>query len=541
LNNTGGFFMGAAANAHNLSVTGSFTTNATGTAKFNGGVTTTTTQTYSGAVELIGDTTFTTTDSAVTFSSTVDGTTTNTESITIAAGSGDTTFTGAVGGTTSLKNITVTTAALTAAAIKADTSITITNSAASTISGIISGDATLTKAGASTLTLSGANTYAGATALNAGSLILANTSGTTISDNNAVTMASDTTLDLRYSETLGSLAGAGTITTGSSGAKTLTVGGLNTDTAFSGVIQNGSGSLLLTKSGTGTLSLTGTNTYTGATVINGGGLVFENNTPSITTSSFSGSGSLLIRSAGDAFASAYDFNKTTTGLAALTIGKATNTANITISAAQSIDGPITIYGGNVDLTANLNTTGGAAAGDILIKASGDIALGLAKTITTTGGDLILWANSDGGLTNGGVFFDQGSSIATSGGHIWVGGSVSANSSTTWNGLTVGDGYTVSGKTLTSFGKRGATSIDWHAGVLLDETTINSAGGNIYIAAKRNSGAALGAGLINYSGTNGTLIDSGSGTIVIKGESADVAGRADFGVMTGLHPVITLVS
>ena len=128
LNNTGGFFMGTASNVHNLSVTGSLTTAATGIAKLNGGVTTTTTQTYSGAVQLTGDSSFTTTNSAVTFSSTVDGTTANTESMTVAAGSGNLTLSGALGDTTSLKNISITTGALIAAAVKADTAVTITNS-----------------------------------------------------------------------------------------------------------------------------------------------------------------------------------------------------------------------------------------------------------------------------------------------------------------------------------------------------------------------------------------------------------------------------
>ncbi|QWD79425.1 autotransporter-associated beta strand repeat-containing protein [Polynucleobacter sp. MWH-Spelu-300-X4] len=369
LNNIGGFIMGTAANAHNLSVTGSFATAATGTAKLSGGVTTTTTQTYAGPVQLTGDTTFTTTNSAVTFSGAVDGTTANTESLTVAAGTGNTTFTGAVGVTTSLKNISVTTGALTAAAIKADTGITVTNTAASTISGIISGTASLTKAGASTLTLSGANTYSGTTAINAGTLISANTSGTSIDDSSAVTVASGATLDLRYAETLGSLAGAGTITTGTAGAKTLTVGGLNTDTTFSGVIQNGSGSLLLTKSGTGTTTLTGTNTYTGATVVNGGSLVFENNVPSITSSGFSGAGTLVIQSAGASFTGAYTFSVPTTSLGGLTIGKSGNTANITISAAQSVAGAVKIYGANIAINAALTATG---ANTIWLYGSGSV-------------------------------------------------------------------------------------------------------------------------------------------------------------------------
>jgi autotransporter-associated beta strand protein len=71
--------------------------------------------------------------------------------------------------------------------------------------------------------------------------------------------------------TMGSIEGAGTIALSS---QNLAVGGNNLSTTFAGVMQDGGlgggtgGSL--TKTGTGTLTLAGSNTYTGATNINGG-------------------------------------------------------------------------------------------------------------------------------------------------------------------------------------------------------------------------------------------------------------------------------
>ena len=75
--------------------------------------------------------------------------------LTIAAGSGDVTFTDAVGGSTAMGNITITTGALSAAAIKVQGTIDITNTDTSSITGIISDGASsaiVTKAGSGTLT-----------------------------------------------------------------------------------------------------------------------------------------------------------------------------------------------------------------------------------------------------------------------------------------------------------------------------------------------------------------------------------------------------
>src|SRR5262249_18503625 len=93
------------------------------------------------------------------------------------------------------------------------------------------------------------------------------------------TVASGATLDLEgNSETIGSLAGAGTVTS-INGAGALTTGADNTSTTFSGTIKDftgePAGTLALTKIGTGTLTLTGTNTYSGGTPVPGGLINFE--------------------------------------------------------------------------------------------------------------------------------------------------------------------------------------------------------------------------------------------------------------------------
>ncbi len=99
------------------------------------------------------------------------------------------------------------------------------------------------------------------------------------------------------SETIGSLAGAGTVTSAMSGASTLTLGADNTaDANFSGVIQNGSGTVSVTKTGTGTQTVSGpSSTYTGATLVSSGTLALGGNNaiPNTTSVSVNGAAAAL--------------------------------------------------------------------------------------------------------------------------------------------------------------------------------------------------------------------------------------------------------
>ncbi|MGT2434514.1 autotransporter outer membrane beta-barrel domain-containing protein [Bradyrhizobium betae] len=143
-----------------------------------------------------------------------------------------------------------------------------TNGNDATLSGDIAGAGGLTKLGLGTLSLSGANSYTGATLVNAGTLQAGATGA--FSSASAFTVAGGATLDLNgFDQTIGSLAGAGNVTLG---AATLTAGGDNSSTTFSGTVSGSGG---LTKAGSGTLRLTGTSTYAGATIIDGGTLDVE--------------------------------------------------------------------------------------------------------------------------------------------------------------------------------------------------------------------------------------------------------------------------
>jgi autotransporter-associated beta strand protein len=136
-----------------------------------------------------------------------------------------------------------------------------------TYAGNLSGTGSLTKFGTGTLTLTGHNTYSGATVIFEGTL-RAGAVGS-LSPNSDFNLASGTTLDVNgFDNTVRSIFGDGTIALGNSA---LTFGAGNSDILFSGIVSGVGGSLV--KVGTGTLTLTGANTYSGGTTINGGTLL----------------------------------------------------------------------------------------------------------------------------------------------------------------------------------------------------------------------------------------------------------------------------
>ncbi|WP_292058767.1 MULTISPECIES: autotransporter domain-containing protein [unclassified Martelella] len=141
----------------------------------------------------------------------------------------------------------------------------VSDAAASvTAPGTISGEGALTKAGDGTLVLAGANTYAGGTFIESGTL--GALGGAALPDYGTVAIAENAWLALGNDETIGGLTGAGSVDTGSA---MLTVGADGSTTAFAGAIAGSGG---LTKTGGGALNLTGVHAYSGETFVNGGAL-----------------------------------------------------------------------------------------------------------------------------------------------------------------------------------------------------------------------------------------------------------------------------
>ena len=233
----------------------------------------------------------------------------------------------------------------------------------STYAGNITGtNATVSKTGAGTLTLSGAHTYGGMTTVSQGTLAIGDSGSL-----NAGTYASNI-----------SLSSGAVFQYASSAAQTL-----------SGNISGSGGALLL--SGAGTLTLTGTNSYTGTTTISAGslqvgvggtvgtlgtGAVTNNGTLTINRSDaltisalISGSGALVQAGAG------------TTSLS----GANTYTGGTTISAGTLQIGTGGTAGtGSIvnNATLTLNRGGLVIAGDI--SGTGAVALAASSDVTFTG-------------------------------------------------------------------------------------------------------------------------------------------------------------
>ena len=144
------------------------------------------------------------------------------------------------------------------------------NANALTVGGVISGAGFgLTKAGAGTLILGGANTYSGTTLVNAGTLELSNVNAlqnslldTGTSGAQVVTF----TVGGNNTYNIAGLQGADALAIG---GNTLSVGSGGGDTTYSGAISGTGG---LTKTGIGRLSLSGSSSYNGATTVSAGDL-----------------------------------------------------------------------------------------------------------------------------------------------------------------------------------------------------------------------------------------------------------------------------
>jgi autotransporter-associated beta strand protein len=348
-----------------------------------------------------------------------------------------------------------------------------------TLAASLSGPGGLTKIGAGTLTLSGTSGYTGTTNVNAGTLQAGATNAFAASS--AFTVASGATLNLAsFNQTIGSLAGAGSVILGSA---TLTAGGDNTSTTFAGGISGAGG---LIKTGNGALELAGTNTYTGGTTINGFGTLQLGD--SGTTGSIVGS---VVNNA-----LLFVLNSNTSGITTITNNGGTFFQNGT-SASSAV---ITSSGGGV-LLQFADTSNAANA-----------------TITTNNGaSTQFFGNSTGGnaqfITNASGTVDFSGTSGPAGNNQITAGSIAGAGT-----------YSLGSNQLTVGGNNLSTTV---SGTIQDG---GSSGGSLASLVKVGTGTLTLTGANTYTG--GTIVNAG--TLAVGSSTALGTGDLTFANGTTLQ-------
>ncbi|TRZ89876.1 MAG: S-layer family protein, partial [Rhodocyclaceae bacterium] len=219
-----------------------------------------------------------------------------------------------------------------------------------------------------------------------------------------------------------------------------------------------------------------------------------------TTDRLQSSGALTIQPRTTSFTSAFTYSPTNfvNGFSSVAVGSATNAGNITTSSAVTTsNGGISLLapgtGGIVTINGSLTAgTNSGTSGAITIKAGADIVVAASQSITSYGQPVVFNSAAASPYSDGAIVLNGSNVISTNGGAITLGG-----------GLDPTTGYATGN----------ATHID---GILIQSSSLLSAGGNITV---RGKSASAGLGGNGIWGKNTVTIDSGTGAIAIEGITA----------------------
>ena len=193
------------------------------------------------------------------------------------------------------------------------------------------------------------------------------------------------------------------------------------------------------------------------------------------SAAFKNASKLSLISDGVKFSSAQTLGAGTsiTNIGSLQVGLDTNTADVTLNGAVSVGGPINIYGGNLTMSAGLTTTATTGIRSILAKGAGNIS---AASLTTSGGDITLWSDSDANST-GRIDIVDSSTIGSGGGIVTLAGGADDGGTTVESGRSSGDlkpdGF--------AYGVGTADSTGTIAVRFGQNVVINSGGGYVFVA------------------------------------------------------------
>jgi len=467
----------------------------------------------------------------------------------------------------------------------------INNASSDSFGGNLTGSLALTKSAAGTLTLSGSNSYSGATTISAGKIAESVANALP----NATTLTDSGILDLAgFAQGVSSVTGSGTVT--DSGASAVfNVNNASSD-SFAG---NLTGSLALTKSGAGTLVLGSANTYTGLTIISAGtlqqgianalpdtgvtvsgGATLDLNSLALSVGSLAGSGNISI---GTATLTTGNDNTNTTfsGIVSGSTGSIIKqgTGNFTLSNINNS------YSGSTSITNGILTQGSATAipstSNLILGSSGTYGIGFSETLAGLSGTgninvssgITLTINSNtsntysGALSGSGNIIKDGTGTLTLSGannysgnttvqcttSLSCGGILNISGNSTLGNITIASGSTlqISGASITSpqlslsgngVGGNGAVVASGSAALngnmtLAADSTIstNSAADSLTVSGTIDGAQALsliGSGSMTISGAVGshtplTSLSSNTGTTFINGSSVTTNGAQTY--------------
>ena len=324
-----------------------------------------------------------------------------------------------------------------------------------------------------TLTLSGTNTYSGDTRIRQGTLKLGSSLALQNSTLNMLSTTDSGTISFGSltSATLGGLSGSrNVIATGVA----LTVGGNNIGETYSGVLSGTGASLQ--KAGTGNLLLSGPNTYSGGTTITSGriqiGVDSAGSVGSI-TSGATGTGTIVLNGGG-----------------------------LCESGARNVYNPVTFQA---------DTQLGYYGGTLTLQGAGTL-VGGTRTLTTTGGDTIIYSGAIGDGGSGyGLITQVGTTFILSGSNTYSGDTRSHTGT-----LTLGNSAALQNSTLNmsssdggsvSFGSLTAATL----GGLSGSRNLNATGVALNVGG--NNVAETYSGVL--SGTGASLEKAGTGTLTLS--------------------------